>query len=85
MHGLVGDHLDEEILQTGVQAGVHVAQHIRLDQIGKVAARDHTDADEGRQQGAALEDDLLGKGIVEDEAAEVEQHLGQREEREKAQ
>jgi len=81
---LIGDHLDQEVLQSGVQAGVHIPQHIGLDQVREIAARDHTDANEGGQQGAALEDNLLGEGIVEDQAAKVKQHLGQREEREEA-
>lgn len=85
MHRLVRDDLDQEVLQAGVEARINVPQHILLDQVRKVAACDHTNADERRQQGAALEDNLLGEGIVEDKAAEIEQHLGQCEQGEETQ
>lgn len=77
---LVGDNLDVEILESRVQARVHVPRDIGLDQIGKIAACYDPNANERRQQRAPLQHHLLGKCIVEDEAAEVEQHLRQRQE-----
>lgn len=82
---LIGDHFDGEILQTDGQACVHVARHIRFDQIGKVTARHNANANERRQQWTALHLHLVGKGIVTDETAKVEQHLRQREQRQHAQ
>ena len=47
--GLIGDHFDEKIFETGVEAGVHVAIDIHLDQIAEITASHNSYADEWGQ------------------------------------
>lgn len=71
----VRDHFHLKIFESRVQACVHIPCDICLHQVGEVAARHHTYANEWCQQWTSLEHNFLGKCIVKGEAAKVEQYL----------
>ena len=71
-------HLDDEVLQPGVEESVEVCPDGLLDQVGVEAAGDHPDTDEGRQQGTGLEYRLLWERVDGEQTQQVTQRLWER-------
>ena len=84
VHGLVGDHFDDELVEAEVEARVHVAHDVLAHELRVVAARDHAYADEGRQERRAAYLRPLREDVVEQQAAHVAHAQRQRQEAQEA-
>lgn len=78
--GLVRNHLNEEVLQAGINAFVHVSNHVRPNEFRIVPTSHYSYTDEGRQERRAFQRHPVGEGVVECQPREIEQRLRQREE-----